>query len=152
MELFIQECFNGSTDVQNVLRTLSTDTTAWLKLIKLTQAMNISSVEKSVPITRSVYYRSDMFEIMILRWKANAYRSTHSHPENGCLMMVYEGVVQETRYNKHNAIIKQKVLEKFDIQYIDDSIGLHDIFALTDAITIHIYSPPLFYDLNISTV
>jgi hypothetical protein len=72
-------------------------------------------------------------------------------------MKVIQGSLQEKLFNSITYPIEQKemtnkyeikntIYNMNDVSYIDDMIGMHKIIALEDSISLHIYSPPKFYE------
>ena len=84
------------------------------------------------------------FAIYIISWNNFQSSSIHSHPKNGCLLKVLEGVLIEKRY-KHDRLIKNNKLEKNNVSYIHDNIATHKILNNNNfpVYSIHIYSPPI---------
>ena len=89
----------------------------------------------------------DNFEIILICWKKGQKSKIHDHPENGCLMKLLEGNLCETRYIREgNKMIKtcsNNILID-NVSFISGSHGLHDIEAIDDSVSLHIYSPPLY--------
>lgn len=87
------------------------------------------------------------FEIILICWKKGQISGVHDHPERGCLMKILEGNLNETKFNLKELIpnfISSKRLIPNDISYICGLDGLHNIEALDDSISLHIYSPPQY--------
>lgn len=96
--------------------------------------------------SRNLVYRNDKFDIYYICWKKNQKSKIHSHPNNGCLMKVLMGKVKECKYSNNINLekISEKELNVNDCGYMEGSKLLHDIEALEDTISLHIYSPPKF--------
>lgn len=106
-------------------------------------------IHQTLPYQKTLLFRNDHFEIYQINWFKNAQTTIHSHPKFGCIMKVIEGSLQEKLFTSHNSgfnEIKTSMYQPNNISYIDDSIGLHQIKALEDTISLHIYSPPKFYE------
>ena len=84
---------------------------------------------------RNLIYKNDLFEIILICWKKNQESPIHDHPENGCIFKVLQGSIIELKKNS------KRTLNTYDIGY---SIGknVHQIKALEDAVSLHVYSPP----------
>ena len=93
---------------------------------------------------KTLLYRCDNFEIYQINWSKSSSTLLHRHPKNGCILKVISGKLQESIYN--NISIKNNIHIKNNVSYIDDNIGMHTITALEDSISLHIYSPPKFYE------
>ena len=91
-------------------------------------------------------YKNNLFEIIIINWMPGQFSNLHSHPENGCIMKILDGYLHEKRY------IDNKVIEynhnKNDMTFIHNNHGTHIVGNNSDkhAISVHIYSPPNFYN------
>ena len=90
-------------------------------------------------------YINDTIEIILIIWGKNTKTKLHQHPKNGCILFLLSGELTEHRYLNNNKIIKTN-LPTNSISYIHDDIGQHIISSISEAISIHIYSPPGFYD------
>ena len=95
---------------------------------------------------RNLIFRNKVFEIYIIGWKPNQETKYHRHPENGCLMTVLKGLLIEYIKTDNNIITYNRKIG--DCSYIHDEIGIHKIKNNkdTESITLHIYSPPKFYN------
>jgi cysteine dioxygenase len=84
---------------------------------------------------RNLVYKNDIFEIILICWKKNQESPIHDHPENGCIFKVLEGSIIE---------LKKNSIRTLNINDIGYSIGknVHQIKAIQDTITLHVYSPP----------
>ena len=97
--------------------------------------------------SRNILYRNDLYEVIVITWLSGQYTKLHGHPENGCLMKVLYGELNEIIFdNKNN--IKERTIKKNNITFINDNLGKHIISNLSNSpsITLHIYSPPNYYD------
>lgn len=95
---------------------------------------------------RKIIYRDTNKEIIMIQWNKNAKTRIHDHPENGCIIKLLCGRLKEYVYDNYNQLIESKIIKQNDISYIDSDIGLHQIIALEDSCSLHIYSPPGYYD------
>ena len=99
------------------------------------------------------------FEIILICWKKGQKSGIHDHPTKGCLMKILEGNLNETKFNLKKSLsradedtglgllpnyISCKSLMVHDVSYICGSDGLHNIEALDNSISLHIYSPPQY--------
>lgn len=84
---------------------------------------------------RNLVYKNETFEILILCWKEKQESPIHDHPKNGCIFKVLQGSIVEVKKDT------QYTLNINDIGY---SIGknVHQIKALEDSVSLHVYSPP----------
>lgn len=91
---------------------------------------------------KNTIYQNKYFEIVVISWAKNTITPIHSHPENGCILKVLEGKLIENFYD-NEIIITQ--LNKDNISCRNGG-EIHTITALEDSYSLHIYSPPGFYD------
>ena len=93
-------------------------------------------------------FRNDNFEILLLCWNENQETIIHNHPKNGCIYKVVQGELLEKKYKSlvdEDEYTQSKYSNKDQSSYIDDLIGVHKISSNQKSVSIHIYSPPLFY-------
>tara|TARA_Y200000002_G_C22581575_1_gene621105 strand:+ start:322 stop:801 length:480 start_codon:yes stop_codon:yes gene_type:complete len=96
---------------------------------------------------KNLIYRNMDFEIFLVCWLPLQKTKIHNHSENGCLIRILEGEMNEIIYEpKNKEIITTNNMYQNDIQYIDDKIGVHKMINTSDknCISLHIYSPPNF--------
>ena len=105
--------------------------------------INVSIPNKPYTIIRDRIYRDDVYEIFIIYLNEGYTSPIHSHAENGCILYVLDGHLEETVYSNSD-IIHNKTIRAFDKSFITNAIGTHKIKAVTDSISVHIYSPPNF--------
>ncbi len=90
------------------------------------------------------------YEIIFITWGKNCESPIHYHPNNGCLLIVLYGDLIEERYNDKDEILDSppNFLKSGNISYIHDDIGKHKMINKNNhnVYTLHIYSPPFFYD------
>jgi cysteine dioxygenase len=115
------------------------------------------SIEQTQSYQKTLLFRNEQFEIYQINWLKNAETTIHQHPKNGCIMKIIQGSLHEKLYkamtyhieekemtNKYE--IKNTIYNTNDVSYIDDTLGLHKIIAIENSISLHIYSPPKFYE------
>jgi predicted metal-dependent enzyme (double-stranded beta helix superfamily) len=98
---------------------------------------------------KHLVYHTDLFDIFIITWKAGQRSKIHDHPNHGCLMKILDGHLSENLYNIDKSKTKDKELEYLSsidlrtnaIGYKEGCCIVHDISALVDSVSIHIYSP-----------
>ena len=97
---------------------------------------------------KSILYRDDKYEVVLICWDTYCETKVHNHPQNGCIMKILKGNLLEECFNtKTLHKIKVNVREKNDTSYIHDNLYLHKIINNNQqTISLHIYSPPNFYD------
>lgn len=109
-----------------------------------TQAIIYDELDIDIPFYKKKIYLSNNFEIILIYWKLNHSTCYHSHPSNGCVLKVLSGQLKETLL--HNGNKKESIFNINDVSYMHDEKGVHKIEALENSISMHIYSPPLYYD------
>ena len=103
-----------------------------------------------IKYNRIELFRNKYFEVLLICWNKNQTTLIHKHPKNGCIFKTLQGILYEKRYKSLENITEYKQIpynEKTKSSYIDDNIGVHQIESKDiKSISIHIYSPPLFYN------
>jgi cysteine dioxygenase len=103
--------------------------------------IDVSSPNEPYTFIKNQIYCDEIYEIFIIYWKKGHSSPVHSHAENGCILYLLEGNLQETIYNNNN-VINELTIQPFQKSFIKNNIGVHKIKAITDSVSIHIYSPP----------
>tara|TARA_B110000908_G_C10254981_1_gene454766 strand:- start:1066 stop:1494 length:429 start_codon:yes stop_codon:yes gene_type:complete len=112
----------------------------------ITELKNIDFSNYSVTpgcYNRNSLFNNDMFEIILLVWDEDSVTPLHNHPDNGCILILLEGDLKEKIINSYMTIHHKIKPGKYS--YIDNNIGKHVIKAIKKSLSIHIYSPPFFY-------
>lgn len=130
---------------------------------------NPNYTKVKIPLTNA----NDIFEIYLICWNKGAISPIHDHSENGCIVKILKGKLNEFRYNRYEenntntnlfSFFKKKKknikndkkncicykLECNTVSYIHNDIAIHQIANSIDdtAYSLHIYSP-CNYDANI---
>lgn len=94
---------------------------------------------------KNLVHRDKQFEIFLINWPHNYQSEIHNHSENGCLLKVLKGSLQENIYNTNLELLYLKERKSQAISYLDDSIGYHSVRNINtiNSVSLHIYSPPL---------
>jgi len=92
---------------------------------------------------KNIIYRNTIFEIIIISWLPGQYTSLHGHPENGCLMKVLYGTLNETLLNKKT--YKETMINTNEVMFIKNNKHIISNVSNKCSISIHIYSPPNYY-------
>jgi hypothetical protein len=87
-------------------------------------------------------YSNDLFETILICWDANSESKIHDHPENGCILQLFEGQLEENLYDSDLKLIKHTTINSNNVSYMDNNIGFHKIKCIDKAMSLHIYSPP----------
>ncbi len=103
--------------------------------------LNVSIPNKPYTIIIDSIYCDDVYEIFIIYWNQGYTSPIHSHAENGCILYVLDGFLEETVYSD-SGITHNKTICSFDKSFITNTIGTHQIKAAAESISVHIYSPP----------
>ena len=95
---------------------------------------------------RNIIFKNNTIEMIIISWNNNQKSGIHDHPENGCLMKILKGELDEHIY-KHidleNKFISKCESKEGSVRYIEGKNGLHNIVNKDNkTVTLHIYSPP----------
>ena len=92
---------------------------------------------------KNIIYRNTIFEIIIISWLPGQYTSLHGHPENGCLMKVLYGTLNETLLI--NKTYKETIINTNEVMFIKNNKHIISNVSNKCSISIHIYSPPNYY-------
>lgn len=103
--------------------------------------------ESKEKYSKSLMYRNHLYDIFVITWQPNQKSLIHDHPDNGCLLKILEGELEEETYTIENNKLKLKdknIIKKKEISYQEGKNGLHKISNNSNkrSISIHIYSPP----------
>jgi cysteine dioxygenase len=94
---------------------------------------------------RKLIYRSENLELLLISWKKDYSTEYHFHPKNGCLLRILEGTLMENI--KLNDNITTNFYGQNNVSYMHDNKGSHKITALSQTFSLHLYSPPGFFNL-----
>lgn len=121
-----------------------------------------NSEDEYLKINRHIIKKNKYFELCLLNWKPHQKSTIHNHPKGGCFLIPMNGCLFETQFevinmnnNKYNFntnqlftidpkdVIKKEetILPINSINYIDDTIGVHQVENKTDnhVISLHVY-------------
>jgi len=93
-------------------------------------------------------YSNNKFEMYIICWKPEQSSPIHDHSENGCIMKVLSGSLKESLYTYNLLLQNETIINKNNVSFIDNHIGLHKIEAIDYSVSLHIYSPPNYISLK----
>lgn len=98
--------------------------------------------------TRNCLIRTDKYELILLCWDIGSQTPIHDHGGEDCWVYQVQGIVEETRYQKENNILKEthhQTLTPNNLTYIHDRMGYHCITNVSNqrAMTLHIYVAPI---------
>jgi hypothetical protein len=86
-------------------------------------------------------YSNEIFELILICWNSNSETRIHDHPEDGCVMHLISGNLEEHLYNCKGELQKITKLNIGESTYMENSIGYHKIRCVDKAMSLHIYSP-----------
>lgn len=97
--------------------------------------------------TRNIVYKNNNIEIIIICWYKWQSSKIHDHPNNGCILKVLHGNLEENIYNNTSGNlvkIKTNILNNNNVSYMKGNTHLHNICNNSNeyAVSIHVYSPP----------
>jgi cysteine dioxygenase len=95
---------------------------------------------------RVVLFSRESYDIYLLCWLKGQASPIHDHPDNGCLLRVMEGQLDEQQFRVEPGDGLSPLgggrLAAGDLSYLERQSVVHRIEALTDTVSLHIYSPP----------
>lgn len=98
--------------------------------------------------SRNLVAKTDMFELLVLCWKAGQESKIHNHADSTCMFKVVEGNLTNTVFlqeEKHIILKSITELSRGESCLISDEREYHQISnnSNDDVISIHLYTPPL---------
>lgn len=120
-----------------------------IELKNIVQSYNIDEVEQHIRFDDQTYQRKTIYEnkhveFVVICWKKGQKSKIHDHPDKGCILRLHSGHLKETRYT-HDLQNKAITYIRPDMTtYIDNIQGYHEVEALQDSVSLHIYSPPRY--------
>jgi hypothetical protein len=117
----------------------------WMDFKKI-QPLNFDINYRRIPIVFEEFNQNknnNIFGMYLIAWNPFCHTSVHNHPEGGCLMKILDGSIKEQRFMNAESFSIVNSLNKDDISYIHDDIGLHRILNEnnTTSYSLNIYSP-----------
>lgn len=119
-----------------------------LNQIKILYSNEIEDWEKYIikkdNYTRSLVYKDDKFQLIIMTWPGNFESFIHDHNKNECIFKVLKGGFDEKIYKKNQDKLEFKMSNKLfenQIGNINDKNGYHSVKNNSSdfAVSIHLY-------------
>lgn len=88
------------------------------------------------------HLKNNQIEFVIVTWKKGQMAPMHNHPEHGCIVKILQGHFTEFVYDLKRELKDVHHCGVDSVTYMDDTIGLHEVVATEDTVSLHIYSPP----------
>ena len=104
--------------------------------------------------TRSLLYKNERFEILVLHWQAGCASAIHDHGGANCWFAVCDGVMHVENFRRLDAgqsagyarigLQGREVLRPGDLDYRQDDVHLHRCIAGPAPVTtLHVYAAPI---------
>ncbi|HZZ65635.1 MAG TPA: cysteine dioxygenase family protein [Candidatus Baltobacteraceae bacterium] len=104
--------------------------------------------------TRSLLYKSERFEVLVLHWKPGCATSIHDHGGANCWFAVCEGVMHVENFRRFDSgqtagyarigLEGREQLRRGDLDYRQDDVHLHRCIAGEQPVTtLHVYAAPI---------
>lgn len=132
------ELFNNIENNMSLGKTLK-DCIEYLDLYNANDYLNYIKKDKN-KYNRNVVISNKNIELVVITWSKGQTSGYHGHPGD-CIYKIIENSIEEEKLDVDNKIIN-KVYNEGDVGYINNSIGVHNMIARVDAVTLHVYSPP----------
>lgn len=118
------------------------------RYIEIKENFNFSYDTLQNDYCRKVLYRNEKFEIILIIWGAFCESPIHKHPKNGCILHVLSGDLVEERYTENDKLYETNYIGQYNVGYMHDNYGKHKIYNKNNCnvYSLHIYSPPNFYE------
>ena len=138
-ELYIKNNHLQLHTIQNIL--VEYNGTDWKKYVNIKSNLN-SNYNKQF-ITHGY---NKLYDIYIITWYNKIESKIHNHSENGCIMKLLYGNLNEKIYDKNMKLINKRNISEKYVTYIHDNIGFHSIQNNSEdySVSLHIYSPANF--------
>lgn len=94
---------------------------------------------------KHIIFRNDFCELILIKWDKGTVSTIHKHPKNGCIMKLLKGNIREERFCDKE-IYQVNNIKENSTSYMHDILGEHRIIALEESYSLHLYSPPNFYN------
>lgn len=94
---------------------------------------------------RQILFENDEYQVVLFDWPKNSQTPIHEHGDSRCWMQIIQGSFEETVFdNSTYQRISRQIYRDHALNYMDNSIGWHQVTALDDKnVTLHVYQPPL---------
>lgn len=91
-----------------------------------------------------ILHQVDLFELILICWLPHQQTPKHKHPDNGCLMKLFQGQLNDIRITEDEAI--ETMVNENETTYIEGA-EIHMISNMVKkSISLHIYAPGKFYN------
>lgn len=90
--------------------------------------------------SRQVVISNQRAELVVITWRQGQTSGFHGHPGD-CIFKMLQNCMNEEKIDPNNKIIEHVYNEK-ESGYICNAIGIHNMTASSDAVSLHVYSPP----------
>ncbi len=82
------------------------------------------------------------YDLLLCCWKPGQKSPLHGHPDQGCLVKILTGTLNEEVHFTDGRQVVRKNAES-EVAYINDSIGLHSVWndSTENAVSLHLYAP-----------
>jgi len=102
----------------------------------------IKYISNTNSYSKSMIYKNDKYELLLISWKKDTETNYHNHPKNGCYLKVTEGKLLEINKIKNEISYNLLTPNNYGFKKHNE---YHKIIALEDSYSLHLYSPPNFY-------
>ena len=88
-------------------------------------------------------YSNELIDMYIIIWPVNSVSGTHAHSEEGCILKMLDGEMEETIYTQSLQMVKTTQISTDEVSFITNDIGYHNMKNISDdiSVSLHIYSP-----------
>ena len=96
---------------------------------------------------RNLVYQGEDFELVLLCWKPGQRSPKHFHPDNGCVMTVIKGQLEEIRFEGSSST--KAIYDAGTVSYINgDEEHIVGNSGDQESISLHIYSPTGYIEFD----
>jgi len=133
-KILIENNVKNNMQKTNILNLLNFNWRSYIKFNKNTYS-------------KTCIFRNEEYELLLITWLPKQHTKIHLHPKNGCIMKILYGKLNEIRID-NDLNIKENIYDRNDIAFMCNDYGEHIISNINNkvAISLHLYSPPNFYN------
>jgi len=147
-------------DIDRVIKDISDNFELYSSIKNLLQAYNSENIiiqcneyieknnsKKEKIIVHKVFYEkiylseNKNYSVILIKWNHNSVSRIHDHPDKGCIFKLLKGKLIENCFDNNIDFLSNSILKKDDINYRIGNKILHQIIALDESISLHVYIP-----------
>jgi len=139
----LSDNFELYTSIKNLLQSYNSEAL----LDQCNKYIEKNNSKKEKIMVHKVFYEkiylceNENYSIILIRWNHNSVSKIHDHPNKGCVFKLLTGKLIENCFNNNIDFLNNSILKKDDINYRIGKKILHQIIALEESVSLHVYIP-----------